>query len=217
MLGIRLGDKADLAWAQAVVQERHYLHRAVDWRARPMVYVVSRWGWDRLGLVMAGIPHAARCGGWWGYPGLPTQWQVVDLCRIWLDPSLQAGGDLARRPGEAPGFVDRKGVFRPTTASWMMGEVLRRIQQDRVSLWPPVYPEQPYHIRLVISYHDPRFHRGTIYRAGGWQPMYSDGAGQARPGRAGKCGWCWPLPEPGWTWREIEIRQPRTMRLAIDV
>lgn len=144
MLSIKLGDKSGLAWAQEMVVEHHYLHRRVDNRARPMAYVVYH-GSRRVGLVMAGIPHATRCRGWWGYPGLPTQWQVVDLNRIWLDPVVQTGGDLAR-PGLVPGFTDRKGVFRPTVASWVIGQVLGRIQKDRVSLWPPVFPFQsPFH------------------------------------------------------------------------
>lgn len=212
-LAIRLGNKSDLAWAQDTVSSYHYLRRPVDPRARPMVYVVSLNGWD-AGLIMVGIPHATRCGGWWGYPGLPTQWQVVDLCRIWLDPTLQYGGK-ACRPGIVPGFTDRRGQWRPTAASWAAGNVLRRVQRDRVSLWPPVWPEQPYHIRLAISYHDPKYHRGALYRQMRWQPMYTDAQGQPLPGSAGKFGWCWPLPEPAWSWQEIPILQPRNLRLAL--
>lgn len=212
-LTIRLGDKVDLAWAQETVRLHHYLHRAVDNRARHKVYVVQN-EWARLGPVMAGIPHATRCRGRWGYPGLPTRWQVVDLCRVWLDSRIQSGGEYCR-PGDIPGFVDRQGVWRPAVATWAIGEVLKRIRRDRVSLWPPVFPEQPYHIRPAISYHDPAFHRGTIYRQMGWLPMYTDGAGQPAPGSSGKFGWGWPLPEPGWKWNEIKILQPRTMRPAL--
>lgn len=212
-LTIRLGDKKDLAWAQETVTYYHYLRRPVDNRARPMVYVVSLDNWD-AGLVMAGIPHATRCGGWWGYPGLITQWQVVDLCRIWIDPCLQVGGKSCR-PDAVPGFLDRRGVWRPAVASWMVGEVLNRIQADRISLWPPVYPNQPYHIELVISYHDPAFHRGTLYRQMNWQPMHTNSAGQPVLGSSGKFGWCCPLAKPTWTWNEIQILQPRTMRLSI--
>lgn len=212
-LAIRLGDKNDLAWAQDTVTSYHYLRRPVDPRARPMAYVISLNGWD-AGLVMVGIPHATKCGGWWGYPGLPTQWQVVDLCRIYVDRALQYGGKSCR-PGVVPGFTDRHGQWRPATATWAMGEVLNRVQRDRVSLWPPVFPEQPYHIRLAISYHDPRYHRGAIYRQMKWRPMYTDAQGQPAPGSSGKFGWCWPLPEPDWTWDQIEIRQPRTMRLPL--
>jgi len=226
-ISVRLGDDYHLDWAQQLVTEYHYLHQPVDPRARPMVYLA--WLDDIVaGLIMVGIPHATRCAGWWGYPGLPTQWQVVDLCRIWLHLEFQAGGGHCT-PDLVPGFVDRKGVFRSTLATWFMGEVLNRVQRDRISLWPPVYPCQPYHIRLVISYHDPTYHRGTIYRSMGWLPMHfaldnttrallthqeAAAVGVPVPSESsGKYGWCWPLPEPDWTWQDIKIKQPRTMRL----
>lgn len=214
-LRIRLGAKPDLQWAQETVARYHYLERKVDPRARPHCYVVEmnvRQAPQRVGLVMVGIPHATKCGGWWGYPGLPTQWQVVDLCRIWLDPAVQSGGFWCE-PGIVPGFTDRHGTFRPTVASWAIRSVLDRVQEDRLSLWPPVYPEQPYHILLAISYHDPQYHRGTIYKVTNAQAMYTDADGQPRPGPSGKYGWCWRLSEPDWTYEDIHIRQPRTMRL----
>jgi len=211
MLSVRLGSKDDLEWAQATVEEHHYLKQRADGRARPMVYVAEIAG-RRVGLAMVGSPHATRCGGWWGYENLPTQWQVVDLNRIWLDPSIQPGGDMCRA-GIVPGFIDRKGVFRPTTPTWLIEQVLARVQIDRVSLWPPVWPDQPYHIKLVISYHDPQFHKGTIYRESNALPMYQAQDGSPAPGSSGKFGWCWRLPEPAWSWQDIEIKRPRTMRL----
>lgn len=213
MINLHLGDKRDLSWAQSTVTKYHYLHQPVDPRARPMVYIIG----DYLGLIMAGIPHATRNQGWYGYPGLLTQWQVIDLCRIWLNPRIQFGGNMAR-PDMVPGFVDRHGCFRPTVATWAMYAVLNRIQRDRVSLWPPVFPAEPYHIRLAISYHDPSFHRGFIYREMGWEPMYTDDQGRPYPGASGgKYGWCWRLPEPDWSWFDIEIKRPRTMRLPLGV
>ena len=167
---------------------------------------------ERVGLVMLGIPHATKCSGWWGYPGLPTQWQVVDLCRIYLDPAVQYGGQWCE-PGEVPGYVDRKGRWRPTVATWAIGEVLARVQADRVRLWPPVYPAQPYHIELAISYSDPKYHKGTIYRQANALPMYTDGSGAPIPGPSGKYGWAWWLPAPQWTWQDLECIKPRTMRL----
>jgi len=226
-IDIRLGDDDQLDWAQRWGTDRHYLHHPVDPRARPMGYLAWMGG-VVVGLIMVGIPHATRCAGWWGYLDLPTQWQVVDLCRIWIRPELQAGGDWCT-PDLVPGFVDRKEVFRSTLATWFISEVLQRVQRDRISLWPPVYPDQPYHIRLAISYHDPAYHRGTIYRSMGWLPMYftldnvlrsllahheAAALGSPIPSESsGKYGWCWPLPEPDWTWQDIEIKKPRTMRL----
>ena len=212
-LQIELGDRNDLIWAQSIVTKHHYLHQPVDPRARPMVYAVRRGDdWRRMGLVMLGIPHATRCKGWWGYPGLPTQWQVVDLCRIWIDPYIQRGGDWCG-PHVVPGFYDRRGKWRPTVATWMIGEVLRRVQADRVRLWPPVYPAQPYHIELAISYHDPAFHRGVIYQQSKAAPMYLDAAGNPKPGPSGKFGWAWRLEQPSWGWQELSGIHSRTLRM----
>lgn len=211
-LTLSLGDAGDLDWAQATVAAHHYLRRPVDRRARPMCYVVRHNGLRR-GLVIVGLPHATKCRGWWGYAGLPTQWQTLDLSRIWIDPDLQAGGFWCE-PGEVPGFTDRRGQWRPAVATWMIREVLGRVGRDRVALWPPVYPAMPYHIRLVISYHDPAYHRGTIYRQSGAAPMFVDSAGAPVPGPAGKYGWAWRLAQPGWMWEELEGIRPRTLRLV---
>lgn len=210
-LSIKLGNRTDMEWAQRTVTELHYLHQPVDPRARPMTYII-RHDDIPVGLVMLGIPHATKCAGWWGYPSLPTQWQVVDLCRIWLSPVVQSGGFWCE-PGVVPGFTDRRGAFRPTVATWAISEVLRRVQRDRVALWPPVYPAQPYHIELAISYCDPQYHRGTIYHESKATPMYIDGNGKPAPGSSGKYGWCWRLPEPAWSWQELTDISPRTLRM----
>lgn len=218
-LFITLGNDKDMTWAQKTIEHFHYLKTIPHPQTRSMVYIL----WyapngtpRRLGLCMVGIPHATKNKRWYGVKGKPTQWQVVDLNRIWIDPLLQQGGAYCQ-PGIVPGFTDRGGVFRPTAASWLIGEVLGRVQRDRVAMWPPVFPQQPYHIRLAISYHDPAFHRGTIYKASGAEPMYTAVGENGRVipavGSNGKYGWVWQLPEPGWTWQEIEILRPRTLRM----
>lgn len=213
MLTIRLGNKQDLAWAQDTVEKHHYLHQRVDPRARSMAYIIEYQS-ESLGLLMAGIPHATRCGGWWGYPGLPTQWQVLDLNRIWFDPRIQKGGELCR-PEIVPGFIGWRGRWWSAVASWAIQAVLDQIQRDRIALWPPVYIHEPYHIRLVISYHDPKYHKGGIYQHTSALPMYVNDEGDPVPGPSGKYGWCWRLPQPQWTWQDIQILQPRTMRLPL--
>lgn len=212
-LTITLGDAADLAWAQRTVTTSHYLRSPVDPRARPMAYIIRHEGVP-MGLVMLGIPHAARCRGWWGYPDTITQWQCVDLNRIYIHPYYQRSETgIYAKPGIVPGYVDRHGVFRPTVATWAISEVLASVQADRVRLWPPVYPEQPYHIRLALSYSDPKHHKGTIYKQSGAQPMYTDRSGQPAPGPSGKYGWAWPLPEPDWTWQDLTGVRSRTLRM----
>ena len=213
MLTLRLGTKTDLEWAQATVEQNHYLHQRVDNHARPMVYVIEYCYGENLGLIMAGIPHATRRKNWWGYPDTITQWQVLDLNRIWLSPRIQQGGDLALSH-IVPGFRDRKGTFRPTTATWAIKQVLSRIQKDRISWWPPVYLDQPYHIRLVISYHDPKFHEGLIYKLAKARPMDTNDDNEPVPAPSGKYCWYWQLPEPNWTWEDIKILRPRNLRMA---
>lgn len=210
-LTIELANAWGLETAQNLVESQHYLHAKVDPRARPMAYLLHL-GDHLVGCVILGIPHATKCAGWWGYPGLPTQWQAVDLCRIWLFPHVQAGGHFCE-PGTLPGYIDRKGVFRPTVASWAIAQVLSRVQADRVRLWPPVLLNEPYHIELAISYHDPRYHRGTIYRESKATPMYTDAAGQPIAGPSGKYGWAWRLPRPAWSWQDLTDIQPRTLRM----
>jgi hypothetical protein len=73
---------------------------------------------------------------------------------------------------------------------------------------------KPYHIRLAISYHDPQYHRGTIYKHSAATPMYTDASGNPTPGSSGKFGWCWPLPEPAWSWEWISYR-PRQIQLEM--
>jgi hypothetical protein len=210
-LSVGLATDGALAWCNRAVLADHYLHKLPDPRARRMTYVL-RLGDDLVGTVMLGIPHATKCATWWGYPGLPTQWQVVDLCRIYLHPDVQRGGCLCDS-GRLPGFVDRHGVWRSSLATWTIQTVLARVQRDRVALWPPVYPDQPYHIRLAVSYHDPQYHNGAIYRHSQAQPMYRDGSGQPTPGSSGKYGWCWQLEQPTWTWHDLTEINPRTMRM----
>lgn len=214
-LVIDLARPGDEAWAKGMVLEQHYRHKLPSAQGRPMTYIV--WLEDeRVGLVMVGAPHANLNRKWWGYPGQPTQWQVADLSRIWLSPRIQKGGDLCR-PDLIPGFIGWRGKWWPAAGSWLIRQILGRIQQDRVSFLPPVFLEQPYHTLLVISYSDPEHHRGTIYKAAGAVPMYADVDGNTLLNSSGKYGWCWPLEQPSWTWRDIEIERPRTPYLALNL
>lgn len=215
-LSVKLAEsRHEKGWVRAMVEQNHYLHQWPHPLARPFSYIATL-SQIPVGLITVGIPHATRCRGWWGYVGLPTQWQVVDLCRIWLDPAVQFGGRFATKC-VVPGFVDRKRVFRPTVASWLIDEVLQRVQRDRISYWPPKFPDEPYHIRLVISYHDPRHHRGTIYKLGNAEPLYVDEVGNPAPSSRGKFGWVWRLPEPDWAWNEIYLTRPRQRPLVLEI
>jgi len=170
-------DPATLGWASDAVSEHHYLHKPPDRRSRPLCYVVRLATHGYIGCLWFGRPESTRC-----FHGTLTygsrqdaaagraaydRWEVLNLSRVWLCSSVQPGGDLYR-PDFLPGFVDRQGHFRSTLASTVIRLALARVGFDYLRLHPPVFVDEPYAIRAVLSYCDTRLHRGTIYRAAGW-------------------------------------------------
>jgi hypothetical protein len=167
-----------LRWAQDRVSRYHYLRASVDLRCRPFAYLVCADFCDEpLGCLIFGRPEATRC-----YDGALTygsskdvadgravwdRWEVLNLARVWLSPSVQQGGRWCA-PEQVPGFTDRRGLWRPALASWAIGEALGRIGYDYLRLHPPVDCSFPYTIRCVLSYCDRSKHRGTVYRASGF-------------------------------------------------
>jgi hypothetical protein len=158
-----LADERALDWAQAQVSAHHYLHAPVDVRCSVMGYVLTdRFdGVDqRLGCLLFGRPEATRC-----YQGDLTygsqadvasgraafdRWEVVNLARVWLDPSCAAWGH---------GWL----------ATWVIGQALRRIVVDYLQEYPPCYIDEPWRLRVCLSYCDTRIHQGTIYKAAGFK------------------------------------------------
>ena len=185
MLTLEPTSASGLRWAQSAVAEHHYLHSPVDPRSRPLAYLLRRQG-EPCGCLIFGRPEATRC-----YQGGLTygsqedvaagraawdRWSVLNLARVWLDPRLQQGGPWCR-PGDVPGFHDRKGVWRPAVASWAIREALARVGYDYLLAHPPVYLEQPYRIEACLSYCDTRLHRGTIYRSSGFRLSRTNAVG----------------------------------------
>jgi hypothetical protein len=143
-------DRVSIDWANALVTERHYLHRPVHPRAHPFAYVVKRDGIP-IGTIIMATPHFTRQRGLFGYPGLPTKWQILMVSRVWLDPSVQGR--------QANGHASN-------VASCALGSVMRTVQFDWLEHHPPIYPDEPYHICLVMAYADTSIgHEGTIYKA----------------------------------------------------
>lgn len=152
---------------QAVIKE-HYLHRWPSPLSMPFGYRLVNE--DRVaapdgrpwGVVVMKKPQHLAQRELFGYEGLPTHWQVLDLARVWIHPSLQ----VRRDDGQA------LCVF-----SQMVGMVLRRVQWDWLEHHPPVFPELPYHILTIISYCELAHHDGKAYIASGFRPwgMSSDG------------------------------------------
>lgn len=165
-----------LAQAREALVAHHYLRTAPDPRTRPFGYVVRVAG-APAGCLFFGRPESTCC-----YRGELTygsrgdvmsgrarfdRWEVLNLARVWLSPDVQSGGRLCD-PDFVPGFFDRKGTWRPTLASWAVGEALRRVGFDYLMAHPPCFVEEPYAIQAVLSYCDRRRHRGTLYRAAGF-------------------------------------------------
>lgn len=185
MITLQPADPADLRWAQRQVTAHHYLRAPVDVRSRPLAYLVHCGG-ACVGCLIFGRPEATRC-----YDGALTygsqadvaagraefdRWEVLNLSRVWLDPIVQRGGQWY---GAAclPGFLDRRGVWRSTLVSHVIGLTLARVGYDYLAQHPPVDCAYPYAIRTVLSYCDTRRHKGTIYRAAGFQLARTNGRG----------------------------------------
>jgi hypothetical protein len=227
-LTLEVADKAALRWAQRMVTEYHYLHAPVDMRGRPLCYLLhhqASWGADAaagprcVGIVMASRPEATRCyQGGLTYGGLDDvragrarydRWEVLNISRVWLHPHVQWGGKY-HRPEEIPGYTDRRGVWRSTLASALLRAILGRVGFDYLRAHPPVDCDQPYQIRAVLSYCDTRLHKGTIYRASGFE--------LARTNERGVETWFTPAVAPLTPAQDAEVRElaersPRARRI----
>lgn len=168
-------DASGLAWAQETVTRQHYRHSPVPTRACPEGWVIRAGTLDDVGCLLVGRPQATVCRPWYGATGdvaagrcAVTRWQVLNLARVWLSPIVQAGG---RGYGSEwlPGFTDRRGVWRSTLASEALRRLAERVGFDYLLARPPVFLDEPYEVRWLLSYCDPRRHRGVIYRSAGFE------------------------------------------------
>jgi hypothetical protein len=64
------------------------------------------------------------------------RWEVLNLARVWLAPTVQVGGQW-HRPSILPGFTDRRGLWRSTLASTVITEALGRVGYDYLTAHPP--------------------------------------------------------------------------------
>ncbi len=126
----------------------HYMHRAIHDRACPFGWVIEFDG-ERMqsdgtpsGFIIFASIHFTKLRNEFGYPGLPTKWQVLSLARLWLHDSLP---------------------FNSETCT--IAKALKQVQKQWIKVHPPRYLDEPYHILKVISFADTAYHEGTIYRA----------------------------------------------------
>lgn len=169
--------RTDLHVAQSLVTQYHYLHAPVSSRCSPMAYHILLHD-DLIGVMIYGRPQSTCCyQGPLTYGGICDvmagrakydRWTILNLARVWLDPRVQTGG-MWYTPELLPGYVDRNGVWRSTLASHVVKTSLTRVNRDYLLYKPPVYMDDPYEIRVVLSYCDTRVHRGTLYAASGFR------------------------------------------------
>lgn len=175
----------DFKWICSKIEQDHYLHTMPDYRTSYEVFGACLPGFDNLmaAALIFGRPEATRCGNWYG--GVEdveagrcevTRWQVLNLSRFWAHPIFQAGGSYYR-PEVLPGFTDRRGTWRSTLASDAIRAAVERIGYEYLLRRPPVYLDEPYEIRWLLSYCDTRLHKGTIYKAAGFELYRTNDAG----------------------------------------
>lgn len=177
-------DSAGRARAQHIVAHCHYLRRPVDSRCSVEGYAVELMGVPGVaGWFLLGRPQATSCYPWYGSVedvrtgrAAVTRWQVLNLARIWFRPDVQPGGDY-HRPHLLPGFIDRRGTFRSTLVSAAIAQLAARVGSDYLLRRPPCFLDEPYEIRWLLSYCDTRLHRGTVYRASGFERWRVNAAG----------------------------------------
>lgn len=136
------------AWLNKMAAQYHYMHSPVHHRATPFGWSVQFDGESKQpdgkpnGFIIFASVHFTRLSGEFGYPGLPTKWQVLSLSRLWLHDNLPRH-----------------------SATCVIGKALKLVQRRWLEIHPPRFVNEPYHIVKVISYADTRYHKGTIYRA----------------------------------------------------
>lgn len=201
-------ERCDEHIARPVIERFHYLKRWPHPLSLPFAYRLrvndARMAPDGRpwGIVVMKKPQHGKHSGLFGMDGLPTCWQVLDLARVWVHPSLQKtpvsderGGWTCGGPSAWIG-TNRKGervTMSPNAFSRMVGMVLRRVQRDWIDHHPPVFPDLPYHIELIISYCDLGHHDGTGYRASGFvkHGQSSDGTKDVYIRRLRRPNWRW--------------------------
>lgn len=168
----------------------HYMHREIHQRSCPFGWAVSFDGnlfqsdGAPSGFIIFSSIHYTKLKGEFGYYGLPTKWQVLSLSRLWLHDNLPRNSETVT-----------------------ISKALRMVQRRWLEVHPPRFPDEPYHIRKVISYADTRYHTGTIYRAANFresgvtvsQRRHKNSRGEGMDG-AKLIRFIYDLKEPRWQW-----------------
>ncbi len=184
------------AWLNSQAEALHYLHRRVHPRSSPFGWGVAfdgeavRPDGTPAGFILFASIHFTKLRGEFGYPGLPSKWQVLSLARLWLHDDLPHNSETV-----------------------VIAKALKLVQRRWLEIHPPRFPDQPYHVRKVISYADVGAgHQGTIYKAANFRCVGRTVSAPRHKNTRGTGGfdlicYIYDLPEPRWTWR-VEMGLP---------
>lgn len=181
-LSLLLADDAQTRWASRMVSQYHYLNAPVDPRCSALTYIVTLGG-QYIGILTFGRPEATSVSEWYGSVLQKqrgecrlSRWEILNLARVWLSPSVQIGG-LWYSPDILPGFSDRHGNFQSSLATTVIRMALEAVVVDYLIQFVPIWTDEPYQIREIISYCDPRYHRGVVYQQAGFRMVRENSRG----------------------------------------
>lgn len=183
-------------WLNAVATEYHYMHRPIHQKACPFGWAISYNGdlfqpdGKPSGFIIYASIHYTRLSGEFGYPDLPTKWQVLSLARLWLHDNLPRNSETC-----------------------VIGKSFKLVQRRWLDVHPPRFINEPYHILKIISYADTRFFEGTIYRAANFresgrtisQQRHKNSRGSGMNG-AELIRFIYDLKKPNWDYEPLQHR-----------
>lgn len=144
---------ADLKEATELIVRNHYLHRGRTMAQLPYWVLLDD---QRVGVILYAYPRMSA-----SFQGFHPM-DLVELARMWLDPSVQ-GLRVVDSKGREHAFA---------VATCAVANSLRRIRAD----WHGKYPHLQ-DVLAVVSWADQEHHEGTIYRAANFAEVGVSGGG----------------------------------------
>jgi len=90
-------------WLNEMATRYHYMHRPIHPKSCPFGWAISfdnqllQPDGEPSGFIIFASIHYTRLKNEFGYPGLPTKWQVLSLARLWLHDNLPCNSETLER------------------------------------------------------------------------------------------------------------------------
>lgn len=176
-------------WLNGAVADFHYMHRPIHPKASPFGWRVTFDGLETCpvddkpyGFIIFASVHFTKLKGEFGYPGLPSKWQVLSLSRLWLHSGMPHNSETC-----------------------VMGKAHKLVQRRWLEVHPPIDLSEPYHVVKILSFADNEYHVGTIYKAANYRATGTTKSKRRHknsrgPGMDGHTltRYIYDLPEPRW-------------------